>query len=741
MQKYHWPGFKRQLLAELQKQQNSAQFCDTLLQTEGISVPAHSCILAALSPYLSRKLSASASPPSGQKHQLQLQALKAQTLLKLVGLLYSGELEVERSEEKNDILSAACQFGITNLVGDQKDTEAMEKEPQDEGLHCCRDIEEGGCERNKIRKMQDAQVQSDISMGRTEETLTEERSCVSVGTQTVVTDEQADSSFSFSTQSIDSPQEPTSSLFRSTSQTQNTTLEQDFSSASCPPIPGMSVEASSDGASILHQSSDSVTNSTSTSALSNHRMASSSSPYDRLDSPTPHVYGTYQQSSERIRNGKMADSSENTGQQKLHSHRNIMMGAGKDMAKEKMQDHENAGMRSLAKTKHMQQVMEDTQISIKVKLRRRTKGETWEVVNIQNADDTLAVLTSLQEDVSNQKRQQTALTSGTPPLSSVQMDSITTPHTPALQPATTSFTEPTPLHNNTTSDSQTLSSDCFSPNQNDSLEPASVAQTQGPVEDSDEQIEKLLEDIMMGLNILPNLERDPKKSHRLQTSTDQAAATCQIVQTENGGTENGGTEIQMHSGIGAAGCGCYQEFGTQIVISSTEAGIHGCFAQPSCSSLSSSTQQQQCSPQYHCSVTSMGQKDGLNHLGQACDEAVTDRKQTIDNDGFFGDDSYLPQEGNNMPPDYNLKPQTPKTNGPPPLDADDCQKISGCFPTKEDEGDDDEVEVDVLLFSPDKVPRTRYRETGAEHTDMVLEEEEEEEEDGNEIDVTGDEAE
>lgn len=35
MQRYWWPGHEIQLLAELQKQQNSAQFCDTLLQTEG----------------------------------------------------------------------------------------------------------------------------------------------------------------------------------------------------------------------------------------------------------------------------------------------------------------------------------------------------------------------------------------------------------------------------------------------------------------------------------------------------------------------------------------------------------------------------------------------------------------------------------------------------------------------------------------------------------------------------------
>jgi len=35
MQRYRWPGYDMQLLGELQKQQNNAQFCDVLLKTEG----------------------------------------------------------------------------------------------------------------------------------------------------------------------------------------------------------------------------------------------------------------------------------------------------------------------------------------------------------------------------------------------------------------------------------------------------------------------------------------------------------------------------------------------------------------------------------------------------------------------------------------------------------------------------------------------------------------------------------
>lgn len=35
--------------------------------------------------------------------------------------------------------------------------------------------------------------------------------------------------------------------------------------------------------------------------------------------------------------------------------------------------------------------------SMQVKLRRRTKGEVWEVVNLQGTDETLSVLTSLKQ--------------------------------------------------------------------------------------------------------------------------------------------------------------------------------------------------------------------------------------------------------------------------------------------------------------------------------------------------------
>lgn len=47
--------------------------------------------------------------------------MTAQTLLKMVGLLYSGEMEVKGSLEKDEVMYAARQFGITNLVEGQQD--------------------------------------------------------------------------------------------------------------------------------------------------------------------------------------------------------------------------------------------------------------------------------------------------------------------------------------------------------------------------------------------------------------------------------------------------------------------------------------------------------------------------------------------------------------------------------------------------------------------------------------------
>ncbi|XP_037318435.2 uncharacterized protein LOC119211550 [Pungitius pungitius] len=114
---YQKPGFQALLLAELQRQQQGSQFCDTLLKTEGVSVPAHSCILSAISPHISSALSSAPPLPAGQSRLLEFRALGACTLLNVVRLLYCGEMAGEGGEEeKQQAVLAAAKLGIHGLV-------------------------------------------------------------------------------------------------------------------------------------------------------------------------------------------------------------------------------------------------------------------------------------------------------------------------------------------------------------------------------------------------------------------------------------------------------------------------------------------------------------------------------------------------------------------------------------------------------------------------------------------------
>ncbi|XP_047434714.1 uncharacterized protein LOC125004267 isoform X2 [Mugil cephalus] len=423
MHRFRWPSYGTQLLGELQRQQNSAQFCDTLLQTEGISVPTHSCVLAALSPYLSQKLSVSPSPPCGHKRQLQLRTVNAQTLLKLVGLLYSGELVVKGSNEQVEVLAAAHQFGITDLVEGQNEEE-LQRAQEDA---TCQESSESGVDTQVLAKG-----------GRWSE----------------------------------------------------------------------------DG---------------------------------RTNGKTPDNEGNAEQPSLVNRDGILR---EDNYVEKRRAHT-----VGKSVDR-------------------MKQMMETAQISIKVKLRRRTTGEVWEVVNMQEQDETSTVK---QKPEIQHHRAATAAFPG-------QLN-----------------------HLNTTSDSLSSSSGSFTSNQSSDLsESAPQLQLQGSVEESDEQIQRLLEDIMMGLNILPSLERDGEKS---QPSNDGAADICRIP----------GSEPHPNQSRLRTVCVFCQDVVTPSGHSTRDAGTHCCFAvqnQPSCMSLSAARPdaliQQQRSPWYDSSVNSLGQSDEMS---------------------------------------------------------------------------------------------------------------------------------
>lgn len=118
-------------------------------------------------------------------------------------------------------------------------------------------------------------------------------------------------------------------------------------------------------------------------------------------------------------------------------------------------------------------------------------------------------------------------------------------------------TSPNPPPHTNISDLQKSSCDLHTPNPNTDPQSAILPQLRGPVEESDEQIEKLLEDIMMGLNILPsvNLERDCNTPQHLQHNHDGAPATCRPLipdhEARQTGMQAAVASIHNHNGAPA----------------------------------------------------------------------------------------------------------------------------------------------------------------------------------------------
>ncbi|KAM8879301.1 uncharacterized protein AB9W97_014741 [Spinachia spinachia] len=574
MQQYRWPRHEMQLLGELQRQQNNAQFCDVLLKTDGITVPTHSCVLAALSPYLSQRLLASPSPPLGQKRELWLRALKAQTLLKLVALLYSGEVEVKGSAEQNDLLSAAGQFGITDLVKRQKNAEGWEGELQKSSVGSVR-------EKNESRRTQGARVEARLPGWRSTVYPVERRNCVSTGKHNVnATQKTVGCSGKHSVQTEHPHPLPQPSVVL---QSHSGTRDERFSSAPSP---------QSDGEYTTDRSSSADPNPTPLSSSSGTTFPVS--PNEDSNSTTPPEDGGDKRAS------KMGDK-EGTGLRDGKtkgktavvtaplSHRDEMPGEERGSCAEKR--HAHVGMKSLSKIRRMQHLVEaeSTHISIKVKLRRRTSGEVWEVVSVQDTEDALSVLNSLKRDGSSHKRLQADPMSSGPPLSCVQPGPTHKSETTTIQPASTPSTEQ-PSHCD--AGSHLLSSDFF----NEELESVPQTQPPGSAEECDEQMEKLLEDIMMGLNILPNLDRDCKESHCVQKNHEEVLADC-----------------RTRVAAGTVGCAYYQDFETPIGNAATNTAPN----QSVCSSLPSSQlaavpiQVHQASPEDPSPVAPVGERTSL----------------------------------------------------------------------------------------------------------------------------------
>lgn len=319
---------------------------------KGISIPTHSCILAALSPYLSERLSASPSPLFGQKRQLKLQTVKAQTLLKLVGLLYSGEVEVKVGVEQNDLLSAAFEFGITDLTEGQKRVGVEEGRPQRTHYASCR-------ERNESRGVQDAEVQAEMVERRAADSQVRTTICVPTGILTVSSSSQTEPVL----QRSEYPRAQNMDFFATLSP-QNIAAEKDFNTLRSPPIPSIASESVSDEESELDRSFDSVTDPTATwsNSVLTFSFNDSNSPYHQ--SPVSRDLIELG-SEEQETNPKAADKSRKSAEQPSFAKTADV--PGEDKAKTTEERSAHAGRKSLEMMKEMAQMVETTQISIKVK--------------------------------------------------------------------------------------------------------------------------------------------------------------------------------------------------------------------------------------------------------------------------------------------------------------------------------------------------------------------------------------
>uniref|UniRef100_A0A3B3C968 Uncharacterized LOC112137528 n=1 Tax=Oryzias melastigma TaxID=30732 RepID=A0A3B3C968_ORYME len=549
MQRYYWPNYEMQLLGELQKQQNTAQFCDTLLQTEGISVPTHSCILAALSPYFSQRLSSSPSPPSGQKHLLKLHTVTAHVLLKLVSLMYSGELEVEGNEEKSELLAAASRFGFSNLVEGCKDGVRWQSTPSYRKTY-------------RSMSMMDAQVQ--VEMAVNNRNSPEKKSCASVGTQTVVLFDKETS------------QVPFAVGFSALSHCENMPVDKLMCLTPCPTI--TSDGESDAGLSTNHKQSSALLCETDSFIESSQRSQEE---------------GCFQQSLED--NFQGLERREEAASCKVTEYEDQVSKGQMLEEKNKEGRHSicKAGVKNLAK---MKQMMDPTETSIKVKLRRTPSGEVWEVARMQDKDETVSPVSSVRQGCSTQKPQ---VKDSHNPSSSA--DPVQNPKAGNPQPLVASF----PING---SDSYPLSVGDLNLSHSRKLESELEVDAPQPQEETDEQIDMLLEDIMKGLNILPNLDGDCKK---LQAGHDRESDFHQTA----------GSDLRQSPIYGAgspAECVLYQDLEVERGRPAAHPDLHCCAQNwsgfPSPSAVQPSLPMQQDS-HINLSVSSLGQTDPLRYPG------------------------------------------------------------------------------------------------------------------------------
>ncbi|CAL8331353.1 unnamed protein product [Merluccius merluccius] len=369
MRSYWLPGFQSRLLSELQRQQNNTIFCDTLLQTDGVSVPAHGCVLAALSPYLSQKLSASPCPPAGQKRRVKLQAVNAQTLLKLVGLLYSGLLEVNETTDQADVLAAANQLGFDRLVEGQGDVRGEEAEVEQLICGICRKA----CLLAKERKEREelitcnVEVQVGTEGKRDVETQVEGTGFVHAATQTIGA--QSDVCPSSSPQNTSIPRLLTPSPI--TALLDETGLSNDVQFDCVPDVAAAPIFSNTS----MHE----VTKTTTTTISSAPRNTRVTSELSNCTRP--------KQRSLHRNNRKTCARGMAGGRKKEATEGRPTQTKGNKMRKWRVKD--SGGKGSPTRMTAMG-LVKTREISVKVKLRRvKQQGQMWEVVHMRDIGERL----------------------------------------------------------------------------------------------------------------------------------------------------------------------------------------------------------------------------------------------------------------------------------------------------------------------------------------------------------------
>ncbi|XP_076830473.1 uncharacterized protein LOC143476258 isoform X2 [Brachyhypopomus gauderio] len=449
MWRHRHPGFALLLLRELQKQQHGSLHCDTLLQAEGVSIPAHSCVLSALSPVFSRVLANSPSLPVGQSRLVKLHAIGANALLKLVGFMYSGEIEGESLGEQKEVFDVAHRLGFSNLLGGKK--------------------KHANGHQDKATSWREIGLQTEEER-EAPLVLTEGQSFTHAGTQT------------------DSP-------------------EGIFTDACCVLESGLSTVRSP--ALAFMSSEDSTISPLAGVDLLNDTAAASCSSLSEALAPA-HLKCCQQMEVNRGKNPKKTDQLSKEGQeQKQIEFLNVKQTGSEPLNPGTLERTKRIGGKDFHKLIEKLGLQNssafeqsgETRISLKIKLKRRSREALWEIVSIHNesqADETINQMTSL----------------------GLQMD-----HSPALlcrSLGTVTLTPPSDMNTSSPATPARASSEkphlpthdpvlLSSPLQ---MQPAPEGLPQA--EESDEHIVRLLEDmVMMGINILPSESTDGNGIHHL----------------------------------------------------------------------------------------------------------------------------------------------------------------------------------------------------------------------------------